>query len=240
MGLRIADRLVDLLFPPRCANCRRVGAWLCSQCRAKIVRLEPPWCVRCGQVFEEKTAVPSGRAAGPGGVCSDCRTHPLQIDGLRAAAYYQGPLREAIHRLKYNHSTALAPILAELLVEFLRDYPCPVDVIVPVPLHPARERARGYNQAVLLARQLAVSQKLPMWYNVVERVRATTPQVELDAAARRENMRDAFTATTQVAGVRVLLIDDVCTTGATMEACSTALKRRGAKSVWGLALARGR
>lgn len=124
--------------------------------------------------------------------------------------------------------------------EFLRDFPIPADVIIPVPLHPARERLRGYNQSALLAEQLAVSQKLPMWYNVVERVRATTPQVKLDAAARRENMRDAFTATTQVAGARVLLIDDVCTTGATLEACSIALKRRGAKSVWGLALARGR
>lgn len=124
--------------------------------------------------------------------------------------------------------------------EFLRDFPIPADVIIPVPLHPARERLRGYNQSALLAEQLAVSQKLPMWYNVVERVRATTPQVKLNAAARRENMRDAFTATTQVAGARVLLIDDVCTTGATLEACSIALKRRGAKSVWGLALARGR
>lgn len=162
------------------------------------------------------------------------------MDGLRAAALFQGPLREGIHRLKYNHGTALAPVLAGFMEEFLRDFPIPADVIIPVPLHPARERLRGYNQSALLAEQLAVSQKLPMWYNVVERVRATTPQVKLNAAARRENMRDAFTATTQVAGARVLLIDDVCTTGATLEACSIALKRRGAKSVWGLALARGR
>ncbi len=162
------------------------------------------------------------------------------MDGLRAAVQFQGAVREAIHRLKYNHCTALAPTLAELLADFLRNYPIPADVIVPVPLHPSRERSRGYNQARLLAQQLAVSQKLPMWYNMVERVRATTPQVKLDAAARRENMRDAFTATDDVAGIRVLLIDDVCTTGATMEACSAALKSRGAKSVWGLALARGR
>lgn len=239
--MRIVNSLVDLLFPPRCANCRRTGAWLCSECRAEIVRLAPPWCAKCGQLLEPQVSIPSRFATGTGAAtCADCRAQPLQIDGLRAAAHFQGPLREAIHRLKYNHCTALAPTLAGLLVDFLRAYPIPADVIVPVPLHPKRERSRGYNQAVLLAQELAVSQKLPMWYNVVERVRATTPQVKLDAAARRQNMRDAFTATTQVAGVRVLLIDDVCTTGATMEACSIALMRRGAKSVWGLALARGR
>lgn len=224
----MANWLLDLLFPPRCANCREAGAWFCARCRAQVVKLAPPWCSRCGHPLD------------PGERCPECRTHPLQIDGLRAAAEFGGPLRQAIHSLKYRHCTALAPTLAQLLDDFLREYPLPYDVLVPIPLHPTRERSRGYNQSCLLARELALYQNRPIWYNIVERVRATTPQVELDAAGRRENLRDAFIATPQVAGVRILLIDDVCTTGATMEACSAALRRHGAKSVWGLSLARGR
>jgi ComF family protein len=155
-------------------------------------------------------------------------------------AFFEGGLREAIHRFKYQHRTELAGVFGAMLNDYLNRYPLPIHAVIPVPLHPERERRRGYNQALLLARELAARQNLPLWYNVLARVRATQPQVELDARARRENVQDAFAASDAVAGASVLLIDDVCTTGATLDACSVALKQRGAKSVWGLALARGR
>ncbi len=149
-------------------------------------------------------------------------------------------MREAIHQFKYRRRTDLAATFGEMLNDYLSVSALPFDTIVPVPLHRDRERARGYNQSLLLARELAARHPLDLWEDALIRVRATRPQVELDAVERRENVRDAFAAIDRAAGAQVLLIDDVCTTGATMEACGIALKRCGAKSVWGLALARPR
>jgi ComF family protein len=109
-----------------------------------------------------------------------------------------------------------------------------------VPLHTDRERARGYNQALLIAHALGIRRNWPVWEDALVRTRATQSQTELDAAGRRLNVQDAFAASARVHGAHVLLIDDVCTTGATMDACGAALYARGAKSVWGLAIARTR
>jgi ComF family protein len=184
-------------------------------------------CVRCGRPLKKDE-------------CPYCRQFPLQIDGLRAVGFFEGVLRDAIHHFKYKHRPELAPLFGGMLAEYFSALPIAVDAVAPVPLHPDRERMRGYNQSLLLARELSLHTGLPMWYNVIKRTHSTHPQVDLDASARRENVRDAFAATDQVAGAHLLLIDDVCTTGATMDACCTALKQCGAKSVWGLALARGR
>ncbi len=174
-------------------------------------------------------------------LCRICRETHLTIDGIRAVAYFEGNLRSAIHRFKYDGAQALAGPLAQLLVEYQKDNQLPADVIVPVPLHPHREAERGYNQSALLARVLSSHLGVPATETALARVRATTPQVSLDAIERHSNVAGAFRARVhEVTGRRVLLIDDVCTTGATMESCSQALKSAGARSVWGLALARGR
>jgi ComF family protein len=187
----------------------------------------PPWCEHCGRPLL-------------GDDCPHCRRWPLSIDGLRAVAYFEGVLRQAIHAFKYRHRPELALVFGRMLNDYLFANPLPVDALIPIPLAPEREHQRGYNQSFLLANELAVVQNLPLWYNVVGRTRATRPQVELGAAERRENMRDAFAARDRVSGARLLLIDDICTTGATMDACAIALKAQGAASVWGLTLARGR
>ncbi len=218
---------LDLLFPPRCVVCRRVGEWFCAACRNRIEKIPAPICPRCGR--------PLTRAD-----CPYCAKSPLRMDGTRAVAFFEGGLRQAIHTFKYSHRPELAALLAELLRDYLTAYPIPADALVAVPLHPERERARGYNQSLLLARALSAHNHLPVWEDVLTRVRVTRPQVELDAEERHANVRDAFAATERVAGARVLLIDDVCTTGATMEACGAALYAHGAQSVWGLALARSR
>ena len=224
----IRHTLLDLLFPPRCVICRGADAeWFCAACRSKIDRILPPLCDRCGRPLH----VP---------VCPYCQKLPLQIDGIRAMAFFEGNMRKAIHALKYEHRPELAQVLGSLLSDHLSAHPLPADAIVVVPLHSTRERARGYNQSLLLAQTLGAHTNLPVWGDVLTRVRATRSQIELDAAERHANVQDAFAADARVAGTRLLLIDDVCTTGATMDACSIALKQHGVKSVWGLALARGR
>jgi len=156
-------------------------------------------------------------------------------------AYFDGTLREAIHRFKYSNLQDLATPLGKLMSDYWEKSPLPAEIIVPVPLHPDRLRERGYNQATLLARELGKSIGLPIEKSSLARVRATLPQVELGAQERKENVRDAFRcANAELKDKRVLLIDDVCTTGATLEACSIALRQVGARSVWAFTLARAR
>lgn len=219
--------LLDLLFPPRCVSCRRGGGWFCADCRARIEPLPSPVCDLCGRP----------RAAAR---CSFCAIHAPQIDGIRAVAFFEHHLRDAIHALKYEHRPELAPILGCLLSDYLARLTWRVDELIAVPLHRERERARGYNQARLLAQSLASGHHLPIWDDALARTRATRPQVELNARERRVNVQDAFDASPRVAGTHIVLIDDVCTTGVTLEACSIALKARGAQAVYGLALARPR
>jgi ComF family protein len=221
----LRNALLDLLFPPRCVACRRVGPWFCVSCCASIEKILPPLCNHCGR--------PS--AISP---CAYCAKQLLQIDGIRAVALFEGSLRAAIHAFKYQHRTELAPVFGTMLSEYLLTFPLPADTIVAVPLHADRERMRGFNQSLLLARTLGARLDLPVWEDGLTRTRATQSQTQLDAAGRRENVRDAFVAAPRARGARVLLIDDVCTTGATMDACSAALSACGAKSVWGLAIAR--
>lgn len=218
-----------MLFPPRCVSCRELGSLLCAKCREKFELVEPPLCPHCG------------RPRSNGRLCPLCQRDPLQIDGVRSVAYFDGTLREAIHHFKYYNRQALAIPLGKLMGNYWEKSPLPAEIIVPVPLHPHRLRERGYNQAALLARELGQSTGLPVAENGLVRMRATRPQVELNAQERKENVSDAFHCSSmELKGKRVLLIDDVCTTGATLEACSIALRQVGARSVWGFTLARAR
>ncbi len=230
IGLQWRDfrgQLLDLLFPPRCVGCHRIGAWLCPECLSQIPRVEPPFCARCG----DKVAADD--------LCARCRTSPLQIERIRAAVYFEGALREAIHHLKYKGHTALVKPLGNLMATHWQQHPMPADVVVPVPLHATRLHERGYNQAALLARELAQQAGLTLDEKTLVRKRATAPQVKLSARERRKNVHDAFCCCNdELARKRVLLIDDVCTTGATLEACAIALHESGVRSVQALTLAR--
>ena len=133
--------LLDLIFPPRCAGCGRGGEWFCSNCVASLHKVEPPICERCGQELPDSPT------------CVECRHHPLPayLNGLRVVAHHDGPLRKAIHAMKYEQLTATAEPLALLLCAYLEAHPLPFDVLMPVPLHEERRQERGYNQAALLA-----------------------------------------------------------------------------------------
>jgi ComF family protein len=223
----ITHRLLDLVFPSRCVVCERGTDLLCPSCQKEIELIRPPICPLCG------IATSSPRR------CLSCQRMPLRIDGIRAVGYLEGPLRTAIHRFKYSGVRGLAAPLGRLAVESLLRYDLPVDTVVPVPLHPHRLRERGYNQASLLAKQIGDTGGLSVVDDVLVRVRSTLPQVGLSAQRRRENVRDAFRCTSTLLCERsVLLVDDVCTTGATLEACSVALQAAGVDVVWGLVLAR--
>ena len=228
---RVGQDLLNLVFPPHCVICRVGGALLCDACMEHFPRVEPPWCEHCGE--------PAVR----GRVCQRCKQTPPEIDGIRSVVLLEGGAREAVHRLKYGGCSSLASPLARLMAEYWRVSPLPADVVAAVPLHIARQRERGYNQAHLLGRELGRLLGLPPVSGTLTRARNTRAQVGLDACERHANVRGAFEYESPrrgdgVRGLRVLLVDDVCTTGATLEACSTALKAAGAASVWGLTLAR--
>lgn len=226
-GAALRNALLDFLFPPRCVACRRTGVWLCAACAAQFENIMPPLCQRCGRPISSAH-------------CPYCAKLPIGIDGTRAVAFFEGALHEAIHAFKYLHRIELADHFGTMLHDYLLTFPLPVNTIIPVPLHTERERMRGYNQSVILANALSARHNLPVWHDALTRRRATRSQTELDAVGRRHNVHDAFVAAPQVRGAQILLIDDVCTTGATMDACGAALYAQGAQSVWGLAVARVR
>jgi len=238
------NTVVDLLFPPRCVACHRLGAWLCPDCQARIEVIRPPVCRRCGLPLEESAPLPSASPRHASGAGAHCREGPREFDGLLAYAFHTGPLRQAIHALKYEDLRSLAAPLGKLMAEGWntlapRNYD--MDVIVPVPLHSSRQRERGYNQATLLARELGTRLQRPVVEDVLIRVRATAPQVGLNVQERRANVHGAFQCVNaRLAGQRVLLVDDVCTTGATLEAACAALRKEGVSSVWAYTLAHAR
>ncbi len=188
--------------------------------------MTPPLCECCG------------REVGHGPRCQDCARDRPGIHGIRAAARYDGAVRLAIHRLKYNGHRAMAQPLAGFLEPVVGQLP-PATVLAPLPLHPKRERQRGYNQARLLADHLGRRLGLPV-VDAAARVRETGEQVGRSRAERQTNVKGAFVCADPglVAGQTVLLIDDVCTTGSTLFACATPLLRAGAAQVWGLVVAR--
>jgi len=228
--LQSGQTLLDLLLPPRCLHCESAGSWFCATCVSQISFIAPPVCQRCGTPIDTKTST-----------CKQCKNNPLNsIDGIRVVAYFENnPIRSAIHFLKYKNHKAVASALADLLANAYRQYALDLDVIVPVPLHVSRFKERGYNQSELLVKQLGNLLKLPTNVKTLQRTRKTQSQMELGAEERHKNVASAFGCSdTELANKRVLLIDDVCTTGSTLDACAEALKINNAQSVWGLTLAK--
>lgn len=227
---RVGALVVNFAFPLRCTGC---GAWdtlLCDRCHDDLRAILMPFCTRCGAPLP----------ATPVGVCPTCASAPLNaLDGVRACFAFDGVIRDAVHDLKYQSVSAMAGPLGSLLADCLRfEFP-PVTALLPVPLHTSRKRQRGYNQAAELARHAGAAAGIPVWDDVLIRVRATPTQTRLDAADRRQNVLGAFAAGGRnIAGADLVLIDDVMTTGATLDACATVLKVAGARTVRAAVLAR--
>lgn len=224
----LANNFINFVFPPRCVNCHAVGSLLCLECRAQIEWLTEPLCPQCGRTLDE-----------PQLLCRVCRKRPLPLTQIRAATLFTEPIPKMIHNFKYNGQFGLSVPLVEVMVEAWSLWKTAVDVVIPIPLHPQRKKARGYNQSALLAKRFGKQLSLHVREESLCRVKNTPPQVNLNAIDRQNNMYQAFIVKDDmIDGQNILLIDDVCTTGATMASAAEALLAAGAKSVAGYCVAR--
>ncbi len=218
---------LDWLFPPICAGCGKKDTRWCSECQSRVVKLTSPLCEKCGQPQNDER------------VCIRCQTQPPTYAAIRSWAIFKGPVREALHHLKYKRDLALGDIFSRYLINILRASGWDIDLVVPVPLGIARQAERGYNQAALLARPVALGLSLNYKPSALRKVRDNRTQVGLTFEERRENVSDAYWAEVKhVQGKRVLIIDDVITSGATLDACAMALRAAGAQKVYGVTVAR--
>ena len=233
----LLEAAVSLLYPSVCTICGRsvgAGEYLCDQCEAKTVRIVAPFCQKCSEPFEG--AITSAFT------CANCAHRTIYFDAAVAAYRGRGIVRQMIHEFKYGRQIHLRHLVARWLHAALDDERLcgrRFDVIVPVPLHPARQRERGFNQASLLAELLSAQTSIPA-KPVLERIRYTTTQTALDRSERMENLHNAFRLrkNADVRGLRVLLVDDVLTTGSTLNECARILKRASAFSVYAATAAR--
>ena len=233
--LILKNFFLDILFPCFCVNCQKQGTYLCQDCQALIEILEYQFCPVCGKrIIDQKT-------------CKSCQ-RKTNLEGLYFAVDYQNPLvKKIIHQFKYQpFIKELAQPLADLIINhFLilnKDIDWTQFKLVPIPLDKKKIRWRGFNQSLEIAKHLSKSLKIPILDNALNKIKTTIPQVKIDAfEKRKENMKGAFACQNpqKIKNQKILLIDDVFTTGATMEQGAQILKKAGAKEVWGVTIARG-
>lgn len=236
----LAEPILGFIYPECCQVCSRERAraadgYVCVGCRRDVRFVRPPFCARCGLPF-------------PGAIthefeCGNCRDRQLHFESARAAVIAEGVALDVIHRFKYSGARWFEPFLADLL---LREAAPALagqgwNLVVPVPLHPVKEREREFNQAERLARPLAQTLGLPVRTDLVARVEPTRTQTRLSREERAENVKRAFAAVpdARLHGESVIVVDDVLTTGATTDAVARVLKRLGAGRVcvWSVARA---
>jgi competence protein ComFC len=236
---RAQAKLVEvLLFPSDCRLCGRLlerpgERIVCEDCLARLTPRRGPACLGCGRFFE---------GAGEPHLCRRCLDRPPDFSMHRSCARYDGALKDLILVFKYRHMAGLGRPLAAFAERALGDDRAlwsGVDAVIPVPLHPRRERERGFNQSAVLARRVAGAKGLRTATGWLVRTKNVPPQATLESAAREMNVRGAFTVRMpgKVRGKTVLLVDDVFTTGATLRECSRVLKAAGAREVRALTLA---
>ena len=237
-GTKAAGRFaLDLLLPPRCLSCGTLVAEpssICADCWSDLSFITEPFCALCGYPFEY--------TVGEGAICGRCEVEPPQFDRARAALRYDEGSKALLLRFKHADKSELAPILGRLMLRAGQDLLRSADMVAPVPLHRWRLLRRRYNQAALLAKFLATASAVPFTPQLLTRRRNTPSQGRLERTARRRNVASAFSLASNyrdaLSGKRVVLVDDVMTSGATADACSKVLKRAGASEVALLTTAR--
>jgi len=240
-GLKsLVDIFLNLVYPDICKICGRMRAtkaqsYVCDECRKDIKPIKPPVCGLCGRHFEGEITVEF--------VCEDCRNRKIYYDRARSAVKYDGSVVKALHAYKYNNAMWFEPFLAQMLIKKAKeeinggDWDC----IVPVPLHFVRKNERGFNQAERLSERLSDALKIPVNTRILKRVKYTETQTALERHKRSENVKNAFALRDNklnIKGLRIILIDDVMTTGATVNECAKTLRKGGASSIFVLTLAR--
>jgi len=230
--------LVSLFYPAACASCAapvESEENLCPDCSGRARRIMPPFCAKCSQPFDG--------AMTDSFTCANCEGRRLHFEAAVSVYQSRGVIRKVIHDFKYGRQLHLRHLIGRWLIEAMDDARLagrPFHLIVPVPLHPARKRERGFNQAELLARELQRAGDIPL-SDVLQRIRYTTTQTRFDRSERMENLRGAFRLRRgcTVRDLRILLVDDVLTTGSTLSECASVLKKAGAFSVHAVTAARG-
>ena len=229
--------IASLLYPPACTICSapvESGEYLCAECESKVSRIVPPFCATCSEPFDGAITTTFS--------CANCAHRRLYFEAAVSAYRARGIVRHVILNFKYGRQIHLRHLVARWLVRALDDERLrerQFDAIVPVPLHPARQRQRGFNQAELLADWLSDHLSLPL-RPALQRIHYTTTQTAFDRTERMQNLRGAFRLRKKadVRNLRVLLIDDVLTTGSTLSECARILKEAGAHSVYAATAAR--
>jgi len=220
--------ILDIFFPKHCVACGRIGNYFCDACRAKIRPISD----------NERICPMCGRLAFGGVTHPKCRTR-YGIDGLTSFFHYDGPVRKAVKALKYR-------LVSDVAKEFVGLIRIPKQVgndsiLVPIPLHASRLRERGFNQAEVLGRAVAARLHIPVRTDILRRIRATPPQAEIKKREDRiKNMKNSFSIHNSlflIHNSRIVLFDDVCTTGATLRNAASALKRAGAHHIWAITIA---
>lgn len=230
---------LDILFPRRCVSCGRLladrekKAGFCSKCRKELVFIGEPSCRICGKPLAQEEAE----------CCFDCTKIRHRFTQSKALFLYTGPVKSALYHLKYGNQRGAAKIFGRAMARTYDKWiaACRVDVVTQVPMHAAKKRARGYDQAALIAKTLAKESGLLYEENLLVRTRQTRPQKELNNAERRKNLKNAFKiGKSSVKSKRVLIVDDIYTTGASFDACAEVLLKNGAKAVYGMTVVTGR
>ncbi|HKD29187.1 MAG TPA: ComF family protein [Xanthobacteraceae bacterium] len=236
-GRAALGAVLDTALPPLCASCRTPlsnPGGLCPACWSRVSFIAPPYCERLG--------IPFPYDPGPGILSMEAIADPPAYGRARAAVRYDDIVRDLVHRLKYGDRLDLATSMGQWMARAGRELLIDADALVAVPLHWRRLWARRFNQASALARVVASDSRVPVLTAVLRRVRATSQQVGLSRSARAMNVQGAFTVTqggkAAVHGKRLVLVDDVLTSGATVDACARALLRAGARNVDVLVFAR--
>ncbi len=231
----IKDIILDALFPPICPVCAKIvagGRKICPACERKLCFVEGPVCEKCGKPVDDDEKY-----------CSDCDAYEHVYDEGRAALVYDEYMSKSIYRFKYNGKREFAPYYAKVMADRLSEKisSWDPDVIVPVPVHKSRLKKRGYNQAQLIATELSKRLKIPVNSGIVSRAAATKVQKKLSAKERQNNLKKAFNVTQNVVKYEsVLIVDDIYTTGSTVDAVAGCLKRAGIRKVYFATLCIGR
>lgn len=216
----LTAKLLDWIYPPQCVSCGAPGSLFCRDCRSRLLPVGEHYCTKCGKPLKK------------GQSCRLCARSEFLFRASRAPYIYEGPAAALIKKLKYDGCLDLVPILTELLYAFWQGLGWDADLIVPVPLSEKRRAQRGFNQSEMIGAAFSKKTGIPMVPGALMKIRHTARQVGLNAEERRENLSGAFAAEElMVKGKRILLLDDVMTTGSTFAECSAVLLKAGAGSV---------
>lgn len=236
----LAD-LAGLIYPNVCQFCEKEIAtakegYVCKRCRSDIKYIEPPFCERCGKPYDGSITVKF--------ICSDCKSSKIYFDRARSAVGYDGIVKKALHLYKYRSALWIEPMLAQILTTTMqKDLDSSKwDSIIPVPLHFVKFNERGFNQSERLSKSISKVTAIPVNKNVLKRIKYTETQTALDKTKRSENVKNAFLVKDNsgwMNGKKIILVDDVMTTGATVNECARMLRRAGVAKIDVWTFARG-